>query len=127
MHLLKVCCHRSETHSKGAPGVSCSCCLSSQACPAAHACSQDLHLKKQQFCCGKTSFLCEVINPPQVMRSPSQSFSSPCLSPKILMKDIAQKQRTASNEMIKEKIQLKTPGTHYNLISHYLMGTLNIS
>lgn len=44
-------------------------------------------------------------------------------SPKIL----SQKKRTPSNEMIKEKIQLKTPGTHYNLISHYLLGTLNIT
>lgn len=46
---------------------------------------------------------------------------------KKLMKDTSQKQRTLSNEMIKEKIQLKTPGTHYNLISHYLLGTLNIT
>lgn len=65
----------------------------------------------------------------QCSKSATESQSSPHTysSPKILMKDTGQKQRTLSNEMIKEKIQLKTPGTHYNLISHYLLGTLNIT
>lgn len=57
----------------------------------------------------------------------TQSSPHTYSSPKKLMKDTSQKQRTLSNEMIKGKIQLKTPGTHYNLISHYLLGTLNIT
>lgn len=59
--------------------------------------------------------------------SPHTYSSLKNLKLKKLIKDTSQKQRTLSNEMIKEKIQFKTPGTHYNLISHYLLGTLNIT
>lgn len=63
----------------------------------------------------------------EVPEGASQSSPHTYSSSKILMEDTSQKQRALSNEMIKEKIQLKTPGTHYNLISHYLLGTLNIT
>lgn len=126
---LRVQGYGSGIQSKGASATHGGCCgwsLSSWACPRAHAHSRNLQLRKQKSdpAMDKSPCLRDQYN-----KGATGTQSSPHTysSLKKLMKDTSQKQRALSNEMIKEKIQLKTPETHYNLISHNFLGTLNIT